>query len=251
MIIGPDRLVDLLVDEEPFLALQCCSPRFGSARCGTHINRDAAFKELWDTFARYFDSGNLEGRASIAVYHPEFALRDLQRIAQAVLHFENALQKSISDIFAASRQLCRDEPDIRRIGADNPHLQHLPRTEMIQRVGATRTVDELEELVNPPHVHDGWFLDCRRDNINDGVLGVTFKWWPHLLSPEDQKKKVNNVVHFVTACISCPHPVFLQQFPVTLEGLQRFARHCVWISRGEENYSVCSRFPPSSAGRTR
>ena len=215
---------------------------FGGPLDLTDVKHTVALKEFWEVCGRYFGGFHGEENSDITLHHEKFSLLDMQRIAQAVLHFEDAMEITIQ---ADVRQGGDNDETIRRIGADNPRLAGLRPAQRIDRVTACRSIQELKALINPLG-GEAWRLECPHPrnypaDTNRILPGVMFRWWPSFRSADDGDRKIDLVMRFLTAAVRCPDPGLLQTIPPTVAGMLHFTAHPLWIKVGANAWTEQSR----------
>jgi hypothetical protein len=200
---------------------------------GNHLQK--VIHTTWTELERYFELNTETGRAYIYVgCEPNYSLPELQRIAQAVYHFEEAIDTTAFDLFDDE-----DDGDLQeRNWLHNTPLSHLARPSIFNVIGSTRSVEELHGLMrrslspgerNP----NPWLFELER-LLPGPIWSVVYRGWPNFESPVDAMDKINWTVSFITTSMNCPDLGRLTRFPPTKEGLKSFLTEGrSWLRRND------------------
>jgi hypothetical protein len=213
-------------DQPKGFFLTLLSPLFSIT--GNHSEK--AFQIIWTEFERYFDLGRVLYKDCIAVYYePNYSLQELQRIAQAVIYFEEAIDRE-TNIHPEDRP--DHDPLLKKNWLQNPNFTNfLPRSisnakRVLGVIGSTRTVEELIRLMNPQPVPEdaySWCFEFEFERLLlDSADPIVFLGWPCFGSPVEAMERTNWTVSFITASMKCPELRQLTRFPPTQQGLSAF-----------------------------
>lgn len=133
-----------------------------------------------------------------------FSLTNLQYIAQAIIHFENALQMPLPKA-----------PEQRRNWPDNDALRRKSRSDAIATIGKQQNVQQLTELFWPVS-EDGWcwfFFEepevvCAQPGVSQTANSVI--------------KKVEHLLPFIEVCLDIKKARQLQKYTPDLDGFKSF-----------------------------
>ena len=161
---------------------------------------------------------------------PPFSLREVARIAQAIVHFEPALDEmtrpggdrkrnwadnpslghrmSRPDSIAQVERLAAYSHVRRPPGNMQPHLSHLPEN-AIHQLQNLMACHDWEDYRWTFSAEDNFLSVCFARSVGEERGGTLVLW-------------AGFVSSFLQAAISCPSPALLQRYPASLVGLRQF-----------------------------
>ena len=142
----------------------------------------------------------------LSTYEKEvpFQLTELKRIAQAVVHFEDALQ-----------MLVPKDPEQRRNWQDNNSLKSSPRSRAIAAIEKAGNHKKLSALLCP--ASDGNYCwDFHQPGVVVFVQPGASETAAAVIATTER------ILTFITACLALPCAEQLQRYPPYLDGLSSF-----------------------------